>query len=337
MKAVVLTAKGKGVDVLKLQELERPKLSEGRTIIKVEGFGLNFADAMARRGLYRAAPPMPSVLGYEIVGVIEEIGDNELLKVGNRVLAFTRFGGYAEYVSADVRAVVKIDDIPLGEALALGTQGATAWFAAFYNIKINKGDNILVHSGAGGVGSMLIQMLKNLEVNIFSTAGSESKRKLLKDQGVTALDYRDDSYWNQIKSLTNGRGLDVIFDAVGGKTYKNGFKTLSAGGKIVTYGAAYRTNSKPGLITTIKMMFQFGFTNPLFCMMNSRTICGVNMLKVGDDRPDILQICLREVVDMYQKGLIKPTVHGVFPVDQIGQIHDDLENRKVIGKAGIKW
>lgn len=336
MKAVVLTKHGKGLDVLKIQEVDKPSISSGEVLIEVEGFGLNFADVMARNNLYKAAPPIPSVLGYEVVGNVVK-GEPDL--IGKRVLAFTRFGGYAQYAKADVRALVELsNDTPLGDALALGTQGATAWFAAFYNIKINKGDNVLVHSGAGGVGSILIQMIKNLDVNIYSTAGSSKKCEFIKSQGADFVyDYNNPNYWEQIKRDTKGRGLDVIFDAVGGETYKNGFKSLSAGGKMVTYGAAYRTKSSSSFFTKVKMLFQFGFTNPLFFMLNSRTVCGVNMLKVGDDRPDILNVCLKEVMRMYSEGKIKPIVHDVYEVEKIGQAHDDLENRKTIGKVGVKW
>lgn len=338
MKAAVLTKKGKGVDAFKIQEIAKPILSEGEALIKVEAFGLNFADVMARNGLYRAAPPMPSVLGYEVVGTIEEINGEHEFKVGDRVLAFTRFGGYAEYAKADLRTIVEVqENDDAGELLALGTQGATAWYAAFFNINIIPGDNVLIHSGAGGVGTMLIQMLKNLEVNIYSTAGSDEKCKHLEEQGVLkAFNYNNEDYWNELDAVIGSNNLQVIFDAVGGTTFKNGLKRLSAGGKMVTYGAAYRTKSSSGFFTNMKMLFQFGFTNPLFLMMNSRTICGVNMLKVGDDRPEVLNICMNEVMSMYRQGLIKPLVHGLFPLEDIGKIHDDLENRKVIGKAGIR-
>lgn len=337
MKAAVLTKKGKGQDVFKIQDIDKPTINEGEALLKVEAFGLNFADVMARNGLYRAAPPMPSVLGYEVVGTIEEIKGEHEFKVGDRVLAFTRFGGYAEYAKADLRTMVEVKpDEDTGELLALGAQGATAWYAAFFNINVIPGDNVLIHSGAGGVGSMLIQMLQNLEVNIYSTAGSDEKCKLLEEQGVLkAFNYKDDNYWTEINQLIGDKNLQVIFDAVGGKTFKNGLNSLSAGGKMVTYGAAYRTKSSSSFFTNVKMLFQFGFTNPLFLMMNSRTICGVNMLKLGDDRPEVLNICMNEVLNMYRQGLIKPQVHGLFPLEVIGKVHDDLENRKVIGKAGI--
>lgn len=337
MKAAVLTKKGKGQDVFKIQDVDKPTINEGEALIKVEAFGLNFADVMARNGLYRAAPPMPSVLGYEVVGTIEEIKGEHEFKVGDRVLAFTRFGGYAEYAKADLRTMVEVKpDEDTGELLALGAQGATAWYAAFFNVNIIPGDNVLIHSGAGGVGSMLIQMLQNLEVNIYSTAGSDEKCKLLEEQGVLkAFNYTDDNYWTEINQLIGDKNLQVIFDAVGGKTFKNGLNSLSAGGKMITYGAAYRTKSSSSFFTNVKMLFQFGFTNPLFLMMSSHTICGVNMLKLGDDRPEVLNICMNEVLNMYRQGLIKPQVHGLFPLEDIGMVHDDLENRKVIGKAAI--
>ena len=169
MQAWQLTAHGSPEKVLQLCELPDPAPKPSQVLIRSEGFGLNFADVMAVKGLYRDAPPVPCVIGYEVVGRVERCGASvpEGL-LGKRVLAFTRFGGYARLACTDHRAAVPIpDDLDLGTALAMATQGATAWHMAMAAAPVQQGDRVLVHSAAGGVGQLLLQIALHQGCEVF--------------------------------------------------------------------------------------------------------------------------------------------------------------------------
>ena len=159
MKAAVLVKNGAASTAFEMQEVPKPIAKPGEVLIKVAAFGLNFADVMARKGLYKEAPPLPCILGYDVAGIIDAVGEGVLtLKIGDRVTAMTRFGGYAEYAVTNARAVAIIPDyLPLTTATALATQYCTAVYAAAELVNLYPGDKVLVQSGAGGVGSALIQ------------------------------------------------------------------------------------------------------------------------------------------------------------------------------------
>ena len=220
MKAAVLVRTGDAAKAFEIREVPVPKIKEGEVLIQVEGFGLNFADVVAREGMYEDAPPIPSILGYDVVGRVTEVApDIKHVKIGDRVTAMTRFGGYAEYVAAMGMGVAKIsDDMPVGEGTALTTQYCTAYYAAAEAANIHEGDSVLIHSAAGGVGTALVQYARHMKCEIYATAGSESKLKMLSEEGVHhAINYVTEDFEAVINSKTGGKGVDAIFDAVGGR------------------------------------------------------------------------------------------------------------------------
>lgn len=160
MKAVYLVKTGDPETAFEIREIPKPQPAPDQVRIKVEAFGLNFADVMARLGLYRGAPPLPAVLGYDIVGRIEECGEAvQDLKAGDRVTALTRFGGYAEYAVTESSAAAKIsEDMPAGVAAALSTQYCTAYYLAYEMANLQQNDRVLTHAAAGVVGTALVQM-----------------------------------------------------------------------------------------------------------------------------------------------------------------------------------
>lgn len=333
MKAITLVKHGEAKNAFQIVDKEVPQPNSGEIIIKVEAFGLNYADVMARNGLYKDAPALPSVLGYECVGRVEKTGNEVVgLQVGQRVVAFTRFGSYAEYSVADQRAVVAIsEDIPNGEALALATQYCTAYFAAYNMANIQEGEKILIHAAAGGVGTAIIQLanLKNCE--IYGTAGSDEKMEYLKKLGVHhPINYRKVDFAEVIKEK-----LDVIFDPIGGSSFKRGKKMLAHGGRIVCYGGSERSGG--GLITTLKFAWNFGFFSPIELLMKSQGIIGVNMLRIADNKPHVLQRAMQNVVSLHQENKIHPHVGGAFKAEQIADAHAFLESRNSIGKIIVEW
>ncbi|MBS1617080.1 MAG: zinc-binding dehydrogenase [Bacteroidetes bacterium] len=339
MKAAVLVRTGDAAKAFEIREVPVPKIQAGEVLIKVEGFGLNFADVVAREGMYQDAPPIPAILGYDVVGRITEVApDVQSVKVGDRVTALTRFGGYAEYAVGNALAIAKIsDDMPIGEATALTTQYCTAYYAAAEAANIQEGDRVLIHSAAGGVGTALVQYARYKKCEIFATAGSESKLKMLQEAGVHhAINYQTEDFEQVIRDKTSGVGVDAIFDAVGGSNVKKGFRSLiHGGGRIVCYGASTITGQN--IFGKISTLLGFGLYHPIQFMSTSRAIIGVNMLRIADNKPTTLARCLKEVVTLHEQGIFKPLVGGVYPVAQLAEAHAALEGRKTVGKITVTW
>lgn len=340
MKAVVLVKTGDPRRAFQIQDLPEPVVAAHQVSIDVDVFGLNFADVVARLGQYRDCPPLPTVIGYEVVGRVAEVGSEVYgLSKGQRVMAFTRFGGYARRVVTDARAVVPIsEDLDAGMATALCVQYCTAYFAAEYITRLHAGEHVLVQSAAGGVGTALVQLAKLRGCVIYGTAGSEKKMDYLREQGVDyPINYQKEDFAKYIaKKAPNGK-VQVVFDAVGGSSVRKGLGILQAGGRIVCYGAAVFSERGQNIFGTLKHALSFGIYHPAQLMMASKSLMGVNMLRVADEQPLVLQHCLRAVADLAMSGAVKPVVDTVFPIEQLPEAHEKLEFRGSIGKIAVKW
>ena len=338
MKAITLIKNGSARSAFEEREFPIPTPEEGEVLIKVEAFGLNFADVLARLGLYREAPPKPCILGYEVVGTIDKVGDkvDESL-IGKRVTAFTRFGGYAEYATTQASGIGEIGDMDAGKATALATQYGTAWHMAYDRAFIRPGDSVLVHSAAGGVGTALTQILKQKGCTVFGTTGSDEKFQYLTDNGVDhPINYKKSDYAEEITKLTDKK-ITTSFNAVGGASFKKDMKLIEKGGTVFTYGAATRANKLGGIFANLGLVFSMGFTHPLFLLMSSKSIIGVNMLAVGDHHPDVLRDCIEGVVRWTKEGKLNPMVGKSYLATDIAQAHHDLEKGNTTGKVVIKW
>ncbi|TVR37011.1 MAG: alcohol dehydrogenase [Cryomorphaceae bacterium] len=340
MKAIFLTQYGAAEKAFEIRETPDPEMKDRQVTVAVEGFGLNFADVMARNGLYREAPPLPCILGYEVVGRVEKTGaDVDPSWVGKRVLAFTRFGGYAEKVVTDHRGLVPIpDELDIDRATTLGTQYATAYYAIMHCRELLPGDTVLVHAAAGGVGLALVQLARHFGCKVIGTAGSPEKIEFLKKQGVDcAINYRAEDYAVAMAKWLNGTRLSATFNALAGSTIKKDYNLLGSGGTLVCFGAATRMGSKGGVFANLKLLLQTGFYSPLFMMMKSKSVVGVNMLKLADNRPDVVQHCLNRVMELYVEGAINPVSGQILPAEKIADAHRALEGRSSIGKVAVRW
>lgn len=270
---------------------------------------------------------------------IDEIGEGVTdLKVGQRVLALTRFGGYAEYAITDQRGAVPVsDEMPAGVAVALATQYCTAYYCAHEMIKLYKGDKVLIHAAAGGVGVALVQLAKQKGCYVFGTA-SGSKMEFLKEIGVDyTIDYLTQDFSDIIKNQLGDKGLDVVFDSIGGKSVKKGYQLLGPGGRIICYGAASLASAKGNIFKMLRVVKGFGKYSPISLIGGSKAIIGVNMLRIADNKPDVYQTCLSDLVALWNKGVIKPVVGGEFNANEIAKAHEFLESRKSKGKIVVKW
>ena len=339
MKAVQLVRNGAAENSFEVRDTPDPEITDTQVLIEVEGFGLNFADVLARRGLYAEAPPNPVTLGYEVVGRVVECGKeaDQSLK-GKRVVGMTRFGGYAELAATDYRAVAVIDEQVDGvEALALATQYATAYMCAVEKVTLHPGMKVLVHSAAGGVGTALVQICNHYQCEIIATAGSREKLEFCKKQGADhTINYREENYAERVRQILSPERLDVSFNALAGKSVPTDLKLLGAGGTLVLYGGADRVGRK-GFFGTLGFALNTGFRSPLYFILRSKSLVGVNMLKIGDYRPELVAHALKEVAQMHRNGVIKPHSGGRYSVAQIGEAHSALETRRTMGKVGVFW
>src|SRR5258705_9128967 len=229
MRAVVITKHG-DLSVLQAQERQDPlRPTAGQVRIAVRAAGVNFADHLARVGLYPDAPKPPAVVGYEVAGTIETVGDGvDPARVGERVFAGTRFGGYAEIVNVQATDAVPLPDaLSFEQGAAIPVNYATAWAALHGYGSLRAGERVLVHAAAGGVGIAAIQFAKAAGAEVHGTA-SPGKHKKLAELGVDrAIDYRRDGWWKGLGPY------DIVLDALGGTSLRRAYALLRPGGRLV--------------------------------------------------------------------------------------------------------
>jgi len=337
MKAWQLTAHGVPENAFKLRDLPDPVPKAGEVLIRSEGFGLNYADVMAVKGLYPDAPPPPCVLGYEVVGRVEQCGEGAPKGLlGKRVLAMTRFGGYAELACADHRTVVEVSEgTELGAALAMGTQGLTAWYMAQVAVQLEAGDRVLVHSAAGGVGQLLTQLAVGRGCEVFAVARGADKIAYLNQLGARHVMDRDaGDYAAEVRKAAGPDGLDVSFNPVGGSTFKKDLALLGGGGRLVLFGGAQRSGRMFG---SLRFAWSMGLVVPILLMMRSKSLIGVNMLRISERRPQVAGRCMQGALDALRRGALHPRVHPLFPADQLPQAVELLGSGKSIGKVAVRW
>lgn len=338
MKAIYLNKYGAADKAFAIKETVTPQPGPNEVLIKNECFGLNFADVVARRGLYPDAPKNPAVLGYDVAGHVVAVG-NEVthVKAGDRVAALTRFGGYAEYsVTMSEGVALLPDGISMEVGTALATQACTAYYCAVQCINLNEGDNVLVQAAAGGVGTILTQIAKAKGCTVFGTA-STHKQQVLRDNGVDfPIDYTAEKFSKVIYDTLDGNELDAVFDSIGGKAFKQGWKLLKPGGFMVNFGAAAQVSGNNKL-KSLGVVAGFGMFSPLQLLMSSKSMVAVNMLRIADHKPKLFKKVFDGVMEMAQEGIIQPIIDSSHAADQIAAAHEHLESRKSKGKVVMTW
>ena len=335
MKLLSLLRHGSANTAFAVRTLPDPFPGPGQVRVAVEASGINFADILARRGAYPEAPKPPCVLGFEVVGQIDAVGSGVTgVAPGQRVLALTRFGGYASSVVVPAGAVVPIPGgLDAGAAAALGTQGVTAWIAAEHLVTIEAGDHVLVHSAAGGVGTLLVQLARARGAVVTGTVGSDDKFPLLERLGVThAINSRTHDFSRELRQRP-----DVIFDAVGGASVRKGLALLSTGGRLVSYGVATLSGSGWALPRAVGMLLGFGWVHPLSLLVRSKGLIGLNLLALSDEKPGLVGRALQATVELAARGTLAPVVDRKFAADAVGEAHAHVESRRSVGKVVLMW
>jgi NADPH:quinone reductase-like Zn-dependent oxidoreductase len=328
MRAVVITKHG-GPEVFEVQERQDPELGPGQVRIQVAAAGINFADVMARMGLYQDAPDTPCVVGYEVAGTILELGDGvEGLIPGQRVLAGTQFGGYASQVVVPSGDVVPLpDELSFEQGAAIPVNYATAWAGLIGYGVLEAGERVLVHSAGGGVGIAATQIAKRMGAEVYGTA-SPSKHERILELGVDrALDYTKPG-WEQ------GIGqFDVILDAVGGKSFRTSYSLLRPGGRLVAFGASsVVSGEKKSIPTALKAVLRMPRFNLIKQMSESKTVIGLNMLTLWKDR-GTLGPWIDPLSGMIADGTITPVIAGTFSFEEAGAAQTMIVERRNVGKV----
>jgi NADPH:quinone reductase-like Zn-dependent oxidoreductase len=339
MRAVVLTRHG-GPEVLRVEERADPPVGPGEVRIAVRAAGLNFADTVARVGLYPDAPDPPCVLGYEIAGEVESVGEGvSELSVGDRVLAGARFGGQAELVSVPAGQALPLPErFSFEQGTALPVNYVTAYAGLVVMAGLDEGERLLIHAAAGGVGIAAIQLAKLRGAEVFGTA-SAAKHDAIRAQGVDhAIDYRTQDFEREVMRLTGGEGVDVAFDALGPSSFRKDYRLLRPGGRLVMYGLAEAQEgtgrSLPAVIRSLATMPFAGLPwwKSVGLMNENKGVFGLNMLSWWDREGDMERITGSLIEDL-EVGRLEPTVAESFSFDRAGDAHTYLGERRNIGKV----
>jgi NADPH:quinone reductase-like Zn-dependent oxidoreductase len=335
MRALVITRHG-GPEVLKVEERPDPQPGVGEVRVAVKAAGINFADVMARMGLYPDAPKTPCVVGYEFAGVVESLGDGvEGVAVGDRVMGGSRFGGYAEYVAVGADQLVPLpEDWSFEEGAAFPVNYATAYAGLCRYGATLAGERVLLHAAAGGVGIAATQIAKHVGAEIYGTA-SASKHEAIRGFGVHhPIDYNSEDFVKAVRRISGERQpLDLVMDAVGGSSFRRSFSLLRAGGRLVCFGASTLVSGdKRSIPKAVKGLIETPWFNPLRLSSDSKTVLGLNMLKLWDSKGSLDEY-IQPLSEWIEAGVIRPVVAEAFPLEEGGAAQTFITERRNIGKV----
>jgi NADPH:quinone reductase-like Zn-dependent oxidoreductase len=340
MRAVVITRHGPP-EVLEVQERPDPPVGPGEVRIAVKAAGINFADTLARVGLYPDAPRVPCVIGYEVAGEIESVGEGvDTHKVGDRVMAGTRFNGQAELVSVPAENALPLPKkLSFEQGAAFPINYATAYAALVIMGGLKPSERVLIHAAAGGVGISATQIARGIGAEIFGTA-SASKHAAIREQGVAhAIDYRSQDFAAEVMRITDGEGLDVIMDALGPTSFRKDYRVLRPGGRLIMYGLSevQSGSGKRDIRAAVRSLARMPLaTMPwwksLAIMNENKGVFGLNMLHWWDQEGSFQRV-IEPLLDGLSKGELEPVVAEAFPFERAPDAHRFIEERRNVGKV----
>lgn len=322
-------------EVLEVRNVPDPHPGAGQVRVRVRASGVNFADCMARMGLYPDAPKLPCVVGYEVAGTVDEIGSGvTTVAAGASVLTPTRFGGYAEMVVVPVEQIVPLPDgMSFDEGAALPVNYLTAILMLEGLAHVRAGERVLVHGAAGGVGLAAVQIALLHGAEVIGTA-SASKHAALREAGVRhVIDYRAGDFEPEVRRVTGGRGVDVVLDPIGGEHLRRSYRVLAPLGRLVAFGfSAAAPGTSRRVLTAVWQLLRMPRFSPVTLMNDNRAVMGVNLGHLWNETA-LLRAQLEKLVGYYRDGRIRPTVGRTFPLEQAGAAHAYIQSRQNVGKV----
>jgi NADPH:quinone reductase len=321
MKQIIVNEFG-GPEKLILHDVAAPSAGDGQIVIKVEASGVNFADGMQRRNQYVFPVSLPYLPGFEVAGIVTELGKGvENISVGDRVVAMLPGGGgYAQYaVTPSYLAAVIPPTISAQESLALQVQGLSAYLMLKDGAKLQAGQTVLIHAAAGGVGTLLVQIAKQMGAGkIIATASNAEKLAVAKSLGADELiNYTESDWVQKVKDATGGKGVDLILDSTGGEILRNSVNCLAPFGRLINFG------NPTGGSTSIEA----------FILVNDNLILQGFGLASYFEKPDLMQEAYQYLFSQAATGKLKVHIGQTFPLKDAAEAHRQMENRKTTGKT----
>ncbi|XP_029912872.1 synaptic vesicle membrane protein VAT-1 homolog [Myripristis murdjan] len=334
-RSLVLTGYG-GYDKVKLQVKKgKPALKAGEVLVRVKACGLNFADLLARQGLYDRLPSPPVTPGMECSGVVEAVGEEVTeRKVGDKVLVLNRCGLWQEVAAVPASHTFIIPDgMSFEEAAALPVNYVTAYMMLFDFGNLRPNQSILIHAAAGGVGIAATQLCQTVkDVTVFGTA-SASKHETISQGGVThPIDYRTKDYVEEVRKISP-KGLDIVLDPLGGSDTHKAYNLLKPMGKLITYGAANMlAGQKKNLLAVAKNWYHQFSIHTLSLIQGNKSVCGFH-LGYLDGETELISQAMSTILDLYRQGKIKPRIDSTWHLEQVGDAMRKMQERNNIGKV----
>lgn len=337
MKAAVVTRYG-GPEVLELREVPVPTLAAGQILVRVRAIGLNFADVFGRLGVYPNTPPPPFVPGLEFAGDVAAVApDVSKFRGRERVMGYSRLGSHAEYVALGAHYAMPIPGaMSYEEAASFLATGMSAYHGLVRLACLRKGEKLLLHAAAGGVGLAALQIARRIGAEVFATAGTDEKIEIARRYGADhAVNYREVDFAGEVTRLTAGYGVDVVMDSVGGDVFRKGWKLLAEMGRYVLFGVSSVTGK--GAINRIKAAAAFSVMRPIFppsLMSANKGIFGFN-LGTLTRKETYFGEAAREILRYYDEGVLRPVIGRRFSFDEIVEAHAFLQTRQSTGKVVV--
>ncbi len=322
MRAIEVTEFGDG-DVLEPVEHEKPEPEEGEIRIAVEAAGINFADVQQRRGRYPGGPEPPYVPGLEAAGTIDAVGDGVDREVGDRVVTMLENGGYAEYATAPAFGLFDVPEfMSFEEAAGFPVQFLTAWAVLHERGGVEAGERVLVHAAAGGVGSAAVQLADAADAELFATASTDEKLDLAARLGADhAINYEEADFATEIDAITDGAGVDLVLDGVGGETFDRSLDALTPYGRLVTFGVA---SGEPTTADATRLLF------------GNKSVVGFHLGRTMAHDPQRVLGAVPELTGMLADGTLAVVVGETFPLADAADAHEFVESRGSVGKVVLE-
>ena len=332
MKQLVISRHGPP-EVLEVRDAPDPAILPGTVRIRVRAAGVNFSDLLARQGLYPDAPKPPCTIGYEVAGVVDAVGAGVTApRVGDQVVATTHFGGQSELVVVPATAVFPL---PPRWSFEQGAAFPVVYLTAHHMLvrvaAARRGETVLVHAAAGGVGLAVAELSRLLGFRVLGLA-SAGKHAILREYGVEPLDSRDPRWFDAVRRVAP-RGVDVVLDAVGGDSWRQGYALLAPGGRLVCYGAsALSEGLRRNIVKTVWRVMRFPRFGPLALMNDNRSVAGVNLGHLWNNET-LLAPQIETLLGYAREGRLTPRVDRTFPLAEAAAAHRYIHERRNIGKV----
>lgn len=335
MKAVVVSRFGPP-ETLQFREVPKPTPGPGEVLIRTKAIGLNFADVLARLGIYPAIPSPPFVPGIELSGIVETTGAHvRRVRKGDRVIAFSRQGAYAEFVCTNEPFCIRIPKrMSFQEAAAFSVISFSAYHGMITLAHLQRKEKMLLHAAAGGVGTAALQLARELDVEVFATVGSESKIGIARELGADhVINYATQDFEKIVLEKTGGYGVDVVMDSVGGSVFRKSWRLLAPMGRYILYGFAAVTGKRTlSRLRAVREALKMPLIYPPTLVSKNVALFGFNLYFLAQ-KVEYFQKVWSTLLRWYEQGRLHPVIGAVYPFDQIVEAQSFLQSRKSIGKV----